>query len=143
MSELINWENFDRLGIAVGVFTGVITVCLWVYLIMRERKDNHLIAISLFVPSSGFKATLPGKIRRKDLTRAELQGMLGMLPMKVARDRYVLSALNTAEFFKELEQAQVSSNVKEVKITCDAVELEQFDGDRLEKVCKVSSVNRE
>jgi hypothetical protein len=143
MNELMNWDNLDKIGIVVGVVTGIITACLWIYLILRDRKDNHLIAISLFVPSTGFKATLPGKIRRKDLTRAELQGMLGMLPMKIARDRYVLSVLNTSEFFKELEQAQVNRSADEVKIICDSDELNQFDSNRLKEVCKVTTATVE
>lgn len=138
MTTFITWDNFDKLGMVVGVVTGVITVFIWIHLIMRERKYNQLIAISLFVPSSGFKATLPGKIRRKNLTRAELQGLLGMLPMKVAKDRYVLSVLNTAEFFQVLEEAQVCRHIDEINIICNEDEITQFDGERLQEVCKVS-----
>lgn len=134
----ITWDNFDKLGMIVGVVTGFITVFIWIHLIMRERKYNQLIAISLFVPSSGLKATLPGKIRRKNLTRAELQGLLGMLPMKVAKDRYVLSVLNTADFFQVLEEAQIRRDITEINIICDESEIAQFDSERLKEVCKVT-----
>ena len=137
----MTWDNFDKFGMVVGVVTGMITVFIWIHLIMRESKYNQLIAISLYVPSNGFKATLPGKIRRKNLTRAELQGLLGMLPMKVAKDRYVLSVLNTADFFQILEEAQISREIDEINIICDASEIAQFDSERLKEVCKVTEKN--
>lgn len=141
MMALVTWDSFDKLGMVLGVVTGFITVFIWFYLIMRDNKYNKLIAINLFVPETGFKATLPGKIRRKNLTRAELQGLLGMLPMKVAKDRYVLGVLNTSDFFEVLEQAQVCREVDEINIICEEHEIAQFDSERLKEVCKVTMKN--
>ena len=131
------WDGLDKFGIVVGLVTGVVSIIIWVYLLRKEKKDNDLIAISLVVPALDFKATLPGKIRRKNLTRAELQGMLGILPMQKAGSRYQLDVLNDPAFFDRLEQAQVDRDMKEVEIVCEPSDLEQFNRERLATVCAV------
>ena len=133
------WDALDKSGILVGLLTGLITLMIWWHLLRKEKRDNDLIAISLTIPAQGFKATLPGKIRRKNLTRAELQGMLGMLPMKEAGKRYQLDALNDSAFFDGLEQAQIDRDIHDVEIVCDADDLLQFDAVRLAQVCVVSN----
>ena len=136
-SSKIIWDVLDKFGIVIGLLTGVVSIMIWLYLLRKEKKDNDLIAISLVVPALEFKATLPGKIRRKNLTRAELQGLLGMLPMQKAGSRYQLDVLNDPVFFARLEQAQVDRDIKEVEIVCEPSDLEQFNRDRLATVCAV------
>lgn len=138
METLTIWDALDKSGILVGLLTGLVTIMIWWHLLRKERRDNHLIAISLTVPELGFKATLPGKIRRKNLTRAELQGMLGMLPMRETGKRYQLASLNDPAFFDELEQAQIDRDIHEVAIVCDPDDLRQFDTNRLAQICEVT-----
>lgn len=132
------WDFLDKFGIIIGLITGLVTVAIWIHLLRKESRDNKLISISLAVPELDFKATLPGKIRRKNLTRAELQGMLGMLPMKTTGQRYQLDALNDGAFFDDLENAQIDRDIKEIEIVCKPQELEQFDAPRLSQVCTVT-----
>lgn len=132
------WDFLDKFGIIIGLITGLVTVAIWIHLLRKESRDNKLISISLAVPELDFKATLPGKIRRKNLTRAELQGMLGMLPMKTTGQRYQLDALNDGAFFDDLENAQIDRDIKEIEIVCKPQELAQFDAPRLSQVCTVT-----
>lgn len=134
----MTWDFLDKFGIVIGLITGLVTVAIWIHLLRKESRDNKLISISLAVPELEFKATLPGKIRRKNLTRAELQGMLGMLPMKTMGQRYQLDALNDGAFFDDLENAQIDRDIKEIEIVCKPQELEQFDAQRLSQVCDVN-----
>lgn len=132
------WEQLERIGIVIGLITGVITMLIWLHLKWREKKDNDLIAVSLLDSVTGYKATLPCNIRRKNLTRAELQGLLGMLPMKEKGKRYELGGLNRMDFFTSLEKAQVSRDIHEVSILCSSDDLMQFDKAKLEVFCKIS-----
>lgn len=134
----MTWDFLDKFGIIIGLITGLVTVAIWMHLLRKESRDNKLISISLAVPELEFKAILPGKIRRKNLTRAELQGMLGMLPMKTTGQRYQLDALNDGAFFDDLENAQIDRDIKEIEIVCKPQELEQFDAQRLSQVCDVN-----
>ncbi|PWQ99321.1 hypothetical protein [Leucothrix arctica] len=134
------WEQLDRFGIIIGLITGVITMLIWLHLKWREKKDNDLIAVNLLDLSVGYKATLPCKIRRKNLTRAELQGLLGMLPMNEKGKRYELDGLNHVDFFSSLEKAQVSRDIYEVNILCTNDDLMQFDKARLETFCEISEI---
>ncbi|PWQ97645.1 hypothetical protein [Leucothrix pacifica] len=129
------WDTLDKIGIVVGIFTGLISLMIWVYLLRNEKRDNDLIAITLHVPENNFSATLPGKIRRKNLTRAELQGLLGMLPMQEAGKRYQIPALNDPAFFDGLMLAQVDRDIHEVVIDCEPEDLQQFNQTRLAQVC--------
>lgn len=131
----VTWDTLDKIGIVVGIFTGMISLMIWFYLLRKEKRDNDLIAITLHVPESHLTATLPGKIRRKNLTRAELQGLLGMLPMQEAGKRYQLPALNDPAFFDGLMKAQVDRDIHEVVISCDQEDLQQFNQTRLAQVC--------
>lgn len=135
MSMVNIWDTLDKFGIIVGIFTGMISLMIWIYLLRKEKRDNDLIAITLHVSESNFSATLPGKIRRKNLTRAELQGLLGMLPMKEAGKRYQLPALNDPAFFDGLMKAQVDRDIHEVVISCESEDLQQFNQVRLADVC--------
>ena len=137
MGESLVWDWLDKLGILLGLVTGIVTLMIWVYLLRKEKKDNDLISISLEVCQKEYRATLPGKIRRKNLTRAELQGMLGMLPMNESGKRYQLATLNAPEFFEALEKAQVDREIGEVVVSCSDEEFGQFDGKLIEEVCRV------
>ena len=137
--ELIKliWDILDKSGIVIGLVTAFVSIMIWFHLRYKEKKDNELIAIVLTVPAIGKEVTLPGKIRRKNLTRAELQGMLGILPMRESGKRYELDALNNSDFFARLQKAQVDRAVKKVEIICQPRDLEQFDQKRLESICDI------
>ena len=92
----------------------------------KKRKvfDETLISIHLVSEDGTHNHQLPGKIRRKNLTRAELQGMLGTVTLE--GQRYGLKYLSTDDFFKTLETAQENSETTEIKIRYSADESIQF-----------------
>ncbi len=135
------WDYFDKVGIAVALLTTFITmvfsVLIWLHQKRKEKRDNALIHIRLRCDNPAVTITLQGQIRRKDLTRAEILGLLGMLPMKTKGQRYELSNLNKQVFFDELEDAQINSLITEVIIPFQQDELLQFDYTKLREVCDI------
>ncbi|TXH72153.1 MAG: hypothetical protein E6Q85_06775 [Thiothrix sp.] len=128
---MINWAFFwdilDKIGIFAAVASIFISLSIRTYLWRKEKRDNALIDIRLHCPDPETTITLQGQIRRKNLTRAEVQGLLGILPMKEKGKRYELQALNQKVFFDALEDAQVNRNVHALTINCTVPELSQFD----------------
>ena len=69
-------------------------------------------------------------VRRKDITRAELQGILGTIKLTdPEQSRYTLSHINTRSFWEDIERLQVSDNKEgdTLEIPCTVEEIEQFD----------------
>ncbi|HPY39179.1 MAG TPA: hypothetical protein PLM98_01570 [Thiolinea sp.] len=125
------WDILDKIGILAGVFGLLVSLSIRAYLWRKEKQDNALIDIRLHCTEPETKITLQGQIRRKNLTRAEVQGLLGILPMKEKGKRYELQALNHKAFFDALEEAQVNTSIYELIIACTAQELAQFELDLL------------
>lgn len=132
-----NWDYFDKIGIAAGIFGLLVSLSIRVYLWRKEKRDNDLIHIRLQVDVPALLISLQGQIRRKNLTRAEVLGLLGMLPMRAEGKRYSLAALSHKVFFDELEDAQVNGSVHEVVIPCTHAELQQFNPVKLREVCTI------
>lgn len=121
------WDILDKIGIFAAVASIFVSLSIRFYLWRKEKQDNALIDIHLYCPEPEITIRLQGQIRRKNLTRAEVQGLLGILPMKDKGKRYELQALNQKAFFDALEEAQVNTNIYELVIACTSQELEQFD----------------
>ena len=141
MQELIG-NTANILALVSAVFSTIV----WFYLKRQERRENMLISINIAVNDHDITVRLPGKIRRKNLTRAEVLGMLGMLPMdndknsKSGKPRFKLDYLNDDGFFKVLEQAQVEPLIEEVVIRLSQTEIRQYDEARLSEICKIEGV---
>lgn len=131
------WDYVDKIGIAASFFAMLFSFLVWLNQKRKERRDNALIYIRLHCNEPLVTITMQGQIRRKNLTRAEVQGLLGVLPMQEKGKRYELGALNRKVFFDELEEAQISAVVHEVSIPCTREELMQFDPQKIREVCDV------
>jgi hypothetical protein len=137
------WDYFDKVGIAAALIAMCFSIAIWLNQKRKHRDDHNLIQIRLVVRESGMVVTLNGKIRRKNLTRAEVLGLLGMLPMKAGgKPRYSLDGLSQSVFFDELEEAQIKSSVLDVVIPCTQLEYEQFDQDKIHEVCTIQPGER-
>lgn len=130
-----NWDYLDKVGIAAALIAMTFSILVWLNQKRKEQRDNALIYIRLRCDEPSVIITMQGQIRRKDLTRAEIQGMLGTLPYK--EPRYKLDSFNKKSFFDQLEIAQINKAVDEVVIPCSKEELGQFDPEKLLQVCEV------
>ena len=90
----------------------------------RLRQKIHIV---LKLTDGDRQIDLPVDLRRAELTRAELLGFLGMVPMKNKGRRFSLHYLSTPDFFKELDRIQRSTRNEALVIPCTVDEINQFD----------------
>ncbi|MDC9728535.1 MAG: hypothetical protein PSN04_04295 [Methyloprofundus sp.] len=126
-------EKLDQLSTVIGLIGTVCSVSIWVLLKTKEKFNEQRIKILLKMPEKCFK--LPYEIERKYLTRSELQGLLGVLPMNETKQRYELSFLNTPDFFKNLKEAQNNKDASSIEIICYQHEEAQFNLGKMEEQC--------
>lgn len=131
------WNYADKIGIAAALIAMVFSFLIWLNQKRKERRDNTLIYIRLQCDDPQVIITMQGQIRRKNLTRAEILGLLGMLPMKNPKERYELSNISKSVFFEALELAQIDNNIAEVVIPCEKNEITQFDLIKIKNVCDI------
>ncbi len=111
----------------------IVSIIMWSWLKYRSWVDNKQINIHLKA-DTGEEYNLFARIRRKNLTRSEVQGLLGVIPMLGDKQpRYNPSLIAKADFFQSLEKAQ-SGKSNTLTINCTSEELNQFDLSKLQKI---------
>ena len=73
------------------------------------------------------KIELPIQLRRAELTRAEILGRIGMVPMEKRGQRFALAYLNSPEFLKQINQIVDGTGDSVLTIPCTNDEFRQFD----------------
>lgn len=131
-------DNYPTaLGFVADVI-GVIGACFaflaWVWakssVLSAKREQERLnqrIPVILKSVESERSMELPVNLRRGDISRQELLGRLGMLPMRDKGARYSLQYLHTSEFYDQLNAIAESSVPQSCIIHCSDHEIEQFD----------------
>lgn len=121
----------------IGVLGGIFAFFAWLQT-SRLRKDaererqrqNERIKVILRYGEHQYE--LPVELRRAELTRSELLGRLGMVPVKKnskgqEQKRFSISYLNSKEFFETLNGLILGSGNDVLNIPCERKEYEQFD----------------
>lgn len=95
----------------------------------EKKRLNQKIKVTLLLTDGNkqLESPLPVELRRGELSRAELLGRLGMIPMKEKGKRFTLKYTNTKAFLGELGRVQQSSGQSILVIPCSKEEIEQFD----------------
>ena len=96
----------------------------------EQRQANKRITLLLEVENQPDKSyALPGIIRRKDFSRAEIMGRLGMIPLKDESKRFFsIGYVKNPKFLQEIEQIYNSAKDDVIMtIRCTLEEFEQFD----------------
>lgn len=73
------------------------------------------------------KIDLPIPLLRAELTRQEVLGRIGMIPMKDPKARFSIRYLNTVDFWEQLTQVMEGSGDGIVTIPLKENEIDQFD----------------
>jgi hypothetical protein len=122
------WESIEKLGTIIGIISAMIAA-LNTVILRREtkrqwQKENEQIRVIL--RSDTREIPLPVELQRGGLTRAELLGLIGMLPMQEKGKRFELYFLHTHEFSQRLAMVRNSDVDFEFVVQCSEEELEQF-----------------
>ena len=111
---------------------GAITAGSALWQLLKQKKEkkrlSQIVTVELKCTEDDRKIIPLMVVRRKDITRAELQGILGTIKMREEKSRYALGYLNTEAFWKNIESLQASDNEYDcLVIPCSPKEIEQFD----------------
>lgn len=124
--------NIDSLlnfvGAAANVFDFVGGfAAVWVFFKIRALdRLNEPVSVFLLLTSGEKKIELPLEMRRRDLSRAEILGRLGMVPMKNVGARFAFRHLSTSDFIRSINEV-MDRKSRELVIPCSEQEFDQFD----------------
>jgi len=131
-----SWATLDKYGIVLGILSAVFAFMAMIisgwqkYSSWREKtRKAQEVVLLLQSPGNDKKIQIPFALRRGEIIRSEILGLIGMLPMKteLKRFRYEIHYLSTNAFREEMSRLQDSTRETELKIICTEEELNQFD----------------
>jgi len=134
------FSNIDQFAAKTANILGLTSVLIstltWFFLRKQIKQqttvDNQL--INIYLKTTGTTYHLPFRIRRKILTRAEVQGVLRTLPKLQAQ--YNIAYLATKKYANALEEAQIFPETKlNIEITQQELAT-YFDESKLKILCK-------
>jgi hypothetical protein len=116
----------------VGVWGALFALLAWIQarrtqreLAQERARANERVEIELVLTQERRTRRLPIALRRADVSRAELLGRLGMVPMRESGRRFALTYLADPTFLAQVARVQAGEgNV--ITIPCTAAEFEQF-----------------
>lgn len=120
----------------LGILSAVFALFAWISA-LRIRKDqedeksrqNQKIGVRVRRKDSNEYFDLPGKMRRAELTRAEVLGWIGMVP-RITQERtarFSISYFNSEDFFTCINQIKEGRGDMLLEIECTPAEFLQFD----------------
>lgn len=95
----------------------------------KERLDQKITIRLVHKDESGNVQSfldIPGKMRREEMTRGEVLGWIGMLPMRSKGARFTIASLSTKEFLEKMNEIQAAYGDRLFEIDCTEEELMQF-----------------
>ena len=119
-------------AIVLNLSSGILCTSILFFLIVkfaalgadsdRGGEDKISVVLSYGVE----KLELPVEIRRKEFSRAEILGRIGMIPLKKTGKRFSLGYLNSVEFLKQINQINEGDGDSILTIPCNETEFSQF-----------------
>ena len=124
-------EYLGTIADVIGVVGAIFATLAWLNTrraAARLRREEERLSAPVFVclVSGNDRKILPLELTRAELSRAELLGRIGMVPVKPARERFTLSSLATPVFLRKLREAQQGTGSVTIEIPCTQNEIEQF-----------------
>jgi hypothetical protein len=123
---------FSNVADGIGILAALFAFLGWVQTRrlradLEKEKLRQLRKIRVELANGGRKIPVPVEFKRSEFTRAEIQGRLGVIPMKKKGARYSIEFLNTPEFLRRIEEISNDEGDSVLTIPCNDVEIEQFD----------------
>ncbi|MCI5121241.1 MAG: hypothetical protein D3908_08645, partial [Candidatus Electrothrix sp. AUS4] len=140
----ITWTTFwiyvANISAVAGLLGSIFAFLAWIKakaIAKNTEKEkmrlNQEVTIRLQGEDDEHVIELPFALRRGELARFELLGLIGMLPMIEAkkRERFVINFFSTPQFRLEMSRMQDADQVLEWAIPCTNEEIEQFDREKI------------
>lgn len=121
LETTLSWVA-NILQVAGAVFAALV----WFNQRRTERTAGSIVSVLLTIEGEGKEFPLPLEIVRRDVSRAELLGRIGMLPMRQKGARFSLRALSSPAFMRAMNEV-VAGRSATLRVPCTREELEQFE----------------
>lgn len=115
----------------IGILGAIFALFAWLQsralkkeLDAEKERQNKRVNVSLQHGSQ--KIDLPIQLRRAELTRSEILGRIGMIPMKEEGKRFSISFLYSEDFLKQINQIMEGTGESILVIPCTEKEFKQF-----------------
>jgi len=122
MEEILSF--LDDLQTVTGFVSMLFTGAIWLRIRMTAKQAKEPVKVVL--DSGSRQVELPLYLTRQNLSRAEILGRLGMIPMKEKGKRFSLLGISTPAFLKSINDAKEGA-VGEIIIPATGEEIDQFD----------------
>jgi hypothetical protein len=116
-----------------GFFGGIFALLAWIQIKAGAKRAaaeaarlDERVRLVLQLVGQSRRLEVPLVLRRRNIARAELLGILGMVPMKEKGKRYSLTYFGTLEFLDAVDRLQMGTET-ELRVPCSQEEIEQFD----------------
>lgn len=118
----------DTIGIAGAIFA----LFAWrqtrqIRKIQEQELARQNRRVRVILQHGGEKIELPMQLRRAELSRAEILGRIGMIPMKKKGARFSLAYTSKPEFLAQINQVLDGTADGTITIACTEDEFRQFD----------------
>jgi len=124
MFNHIVFEVIAQASNIAGAIGGIVAAIGVVKMLATQRRALEHVEVQLRLEGEGRTVALPLEMLRKDISRAELLGRLGMA-LKNQGQRFSLKALSTPAFMRAVNEV-VEGRTSTLVIPCTKEELDQF-----------------
>jgi len=123
---------FNFLGSVASILGAIFALMAWIKASKIEQelqteKARQSKKITVALHNGDTKIDLPIELTRAELTRAEVLGRIGMIPMQESGKRFQLKYTNTSEFLKQIGNIMRNPEEDILTIPCNKDEIKQFN----------------
>jgi hypothetical protein len=140
------WNHFYGVVGLIGVGFSIF-YAYWAYRKSKEiddfldkEKSRASEKVNLILTDGKRKIELP-HIRREDVTRNEIQGRIGTIPLRIPGNRYSIAYMSDPDYYEQIATVfdgsdELKTNTIEIK--CSPAEIKEFDEQYLENVIETT-----
>jgi len=121
------FEILGQVSDLAGAIGGIVAAIGVLKMLAAQRRAlEHVRVVLRLEEQGGGSVTLPLEMLRRDVSRAELLGRIGMLPMRQKGTRFAIRALASPAFMRAVNEV-VEGKTSILVIPATQEEVEQFD----------------
>lgn len=111
----------------LGVVSVAVSTAIYFKMKIDERKQNEKVDIKLVLQDGSYEVSIPLPMLRKDISRAEVLGRLGMIPLvDKSKKFYSIAYMANPALIENIINCQLGKD-DTIPIMCTKEEIEQFN----------------